>query len=85
MGDVLFDGRWRFQVLDTSHPPVAYDFDGAPTQSTPLIPGAAMTFPIFFSVPQETRVEDLVVTLRTNGDSDSSYKDVRVSLTSDTP
>ena len=68
-----------------SHPPVAYDFQGAPTQTTPLIPGASMSFPILFSVPQDTRIKDLVFTLRTNGGADSSYKDVRVSLTGNKP
>jgi hypothetical protein len=69
----------------SSHPPVAYDFDGAPTQTTALIPGASINFPILFSVPQDTRIKDLVFTLRTNGGSDGSYKDVRVSLTTEKP
>jgi len=68
-----------------SHPPVAYDYQGAPTQTTALIPGASINFPIIFSVAQETRVKDLVFTLRTNGGADSSYKDVRISLISDKP
>lgn len=67
----------------TSHPPVAYDFQGAPTQTTALIPGASLNFPIIFSVPKETKIKDIVYTLRTNGGADSSYKDVRVSLTAE--
>jgi hypothetical protein len=62
-----------------SHPPVAYDFNGAPTQTTPLLPGAMMTFPIIFSVPADIRLKDLVFTLRAN-DAGGVYNNVRVSL-----
>lgn len=62
-----------------SHPPVAYDYQGAPTQTTPMVAGASLSFPIIFSVPQDTRLKDLIFTLHANGDS--SYNDVRVSLT----
>lgn len=61
-----------------SHPPVAYDYNGAPTQTTPLIPGAIMTFPIIFSVPDDARLKDLVFTLHANGSD--SYNNVRVTL-----
>ncbi len=82
------DAKMNTALADTagvSHPPVAYDFQGAPIQTTPLIPGAGMSFPIIFSVPSETHVKDLVFTLRTNGGADPSYKDVRVSLVPDSP
>ena len=84
----ISDEKMNTAIADmdgTSHPPVGYDFQGAPTQTTPLIPGASLNFPILFSVPQETRLKDLIFTLRTNGSGDSGYKDVRVSLTPSSP
>jgi hypothetical protein len=63
-----------------SHAPVAYDLEGAPVQSEPLLPGAKAEFVILFSVPENTQVKDLVFTLR-NNDSSLKPNDVRVSLT----
>ena len=62
-----------------SHPPVVYDYQGANTQTNPMVAGAMMTFPVIFSVPANTRPKDLIFTLRANGDGDH-YNDVRVSL-----
>jgi hypothetical protein len=62
-----------------SHVPVAYDYEGGPNQTHPLLPGAMITFPVVFSVPQDTVLKDLVFTLRANGDD--THNDVRVSLT----
>ena len=58
--------------------PVAYDLEGAPAQSKPVLPGAKLPFSILFVVPQATIVKDLVFTL-TNNDSQGT-NDVRVSL-----
>ncbi|MDQ3813214.1 MAG: hypothetical protein M3347_04605 [Armatimonadota bacterium] len=62
----------------TSHPPIAHDFEGAPHQSKPLLPGAKLDFALVFSVPTDTRLKDLVFTLRTISEPGN---DVRVSLT----
>jgi hypothetical protein len=151
IGDVLFDGKWRFQVLDVkemdsyamknratndygiynstaefsdgvfrpkagnslivircrlkngvkqnqalwrpnsdthtaltddqglSYPPIAYDIpEGRPFEGKELLPGAAMDFAVLFTVPQGTRLKDLVFTLRTIS---NKGHDVRVSLT----
>ena len=65
-----------------SYAPFGYDLEGAPTQSKPLLPGAAITFPIFFSVPEATQIKDLIFTLRNNDFSGKALvSDVRVSLT----
>ncbi len=63
----------------SSYAPVAYDFDGAPTQSKWLLPGAAMSFPVIFSVPEGTQLKDLVFTLK-NNQTDDPPVDVRVSF-----
>lgn len=65
-----------------SHVPVAYDLEGAPSQSPPLLPGAKAEFTILFSVPVRTEMKDLVFTLR-NNDFSQKGNDVRVSLTGD--
>lgn len=65
----LGDKDTRTALADTqggSHPPVAYDFEGAPIQTQPLVPGAIITFPVVFSVPQATQVKDLIFTLKNN-------------------
>jgi hypothetical protein len=45
-----------------SHRPIAYDFPGAPIQSKKLLPGAKLDFTIIFSVPEDTRLKDLIFT-----------------------
>lgn len=62
-----------------SHAPVGYDLEGAPVQSSPLLPGAKAEFPILFSVPAGTQIKDLVFTLSNNDHSQKGH-DVRVSL-----
>lgn len=64
-----------------SHPPIAYDFEGAPIQSKPLLQGAKLDFNIIFSVPVGTKMKDLIFTLVANGDLENKH-DVRVSLAS---
>jgi hypothetical protein len=63
-----------------SFPVVAYDFDGAPIQSKPLLQGSKLDFNIVFSVPQGTKLKDLIFTLVANGDLENP-RDARVSLT----
>jgi hypothetical protein len=63
----------------TSHTPVAYDFEGGPIQSKWLVPGAALNFAVLFSVPKDTRLKDLIFTLK-NNQGDDKGNDVRVSL-----
>lgn len=63
-----------------SHPPIAYDIEeGSPFQSKTLLPGAKVEFSLVFSVPQGTKVKDLVFTLRTIAGTDRG-NDVRVAL-----
>ena len=62
-----------------SHAPVGYDLEGAPIQSKMLLPGAATSFALLFSVPVGVQVKDLVFTLK-NNDSSQKGNDVRVSL-----
>lgn len=64
----------------SSHAPIAYDFEGGPIQSKWLVPGAALNFALLFSVPQDTKMKDLIFTLK-NNQSDEKGNDVRVSLT----
>jgi len=61
-----------------SYPPDGYDLDGSTSQSKPLLPGAKTDFTILFSVPEGTRLKDLVFTLQNNDSRPGS--DVRVSL-----
>ncbi len=156
IGDVLFDGRWRFQVVSTQtvdsytmktdaepydyvnlsrfdltkrvftpkagftliviqcrvvngqnstqrlwtaisdnkmhtalmamegspHPPIGYDFEGGPIQSKPLAPGATLNFSVVFSVPQGTKLKELLFTLRNNSSFEKGT-DARVSLSTD--
>lgn len=63
-----------------SHPAVVHDFEGAPIQSKPLLQGAKLDFNLVFSIPQDSRLKDLVFTLIANGDL-KNPRDVRVSLT----
>ena len=62
-----------------SYPPSAYDTSGAPIQTKALLPGSKIEFPVVFSVPQGTPLQDLVFTLRNNNFSQKG-NDVRVSL-----
>jgi len=62
-----------------SYPPDGYDLDGTTSQSKPLLPGAKTDFAILFSVPEGTRLKDLVFTLQNNDSRPGN--DVRVSLT----
>ena len=81
----ISDDRIRTAIADTngsSHPPVAYDFKGGPTQTDWILPGAQMTFPVVFSVPEGTKLKDLVFTLK-NNQGDEKGVDVRVSLAQD--
>lgn len=78
----ISDDRIHTALADTegnSYPPVAYDFEGAPSQSKWLLPGAALNFPVIFSVPEGTQPKDLVFTLKNNQTQDPPT-DVRVSL-----
>ena len=61
-----------------SYPPDGYDLDGSTSQSKPLLPGAKTDFTILFSVPEGTRLKDLVFTLQNNDSRPGN--DVRVSL-----
>jgi len=77
----ISDQKMNTALADTqgaSHPPVAYDYEGAPTQTQPLIPGAIVVFPVIFSIPQDTHLKDLIFTLHANGDT--AYNDVRIAL-----
>jgi hypothetical protein len=61
-----------------SYPPDGYDLDGSTSQSKPLLPGAKTDFVILFSVPEGTRLKELVFTLQNNDSRPGN--DVRVSL-----
>jgi hypothetical protein len=63
----------------SSYTPVGYDFEGGPTQSKWLVQGAALSFPILFSVPETAVLKDLIFTLK-NNQTDEKANDVRVSL-----
>lgn len=78
----ISDDRIHTALTDqegSSHAPVGYDFEGAPIQSKWLLPGAAMNFPVIFSVPEGTALKDLIFTLKNNQNTDPPT-DVRVSL-----
>ena len=78
----LSDSRVHTAIADTdgaSHPPVAYDFAGAPIQTAPMLPGAGMTFSVVFSLPNDAKPKDLIFTLLRNDGADKGA-DVRVSL-----
>jgi hypothetical protein len=78
----ISDKRINTAIADTSgssHPPVAYDFKGGPTQTEWLLPGAQMTFAVVFSLPEGATPGDLVFTLKNNQTEDKPV-DVRVSL-----
>lgn len=74
----------RNALTDTqgeSYPPFGYDLEGAPIQSKSLLPGAGVSFPILFSVPEATQLKDLIFTLRDNDFSGKNkFSDIRVSL-----
>jgi hypothetical protein len=63
----------------SSYTPVGYDFEGGPTQSKWLVQGAALSFPILFSVPETAQLKGLIFTLK-NNQTDEKANDVRVSL-----
>jgi len=64
-----------------SYPPYAYDIEGAPIQTKPLLPGAKIEFPIIFAVPQGAELKDLVFTANNNDDTKARKgNDVRVHL-----
>lgn len=63
-----------------SSPPLAYDYEGAPTLTKPMLPGAALTFPIIFAIRNDAVLKDLVFTLK-NNDFSNKGNDARVSLT----
>lgn len=66
-----------------SHPPIAYDLDvSEPFHSKQLVPGAKTDFTVLFSVPEGTKVKDLIFTLRTIDNNDKG-NDARVSLKSE--
>jgi hypothetical protein len=73
----------RTALADTegeSHPPIAYDLDvSEPFHSKQLVPGAKTDFTVLFSVPEGTKLKDLVFTLRTIDNNDKG-NDARVSL-----
>lgn len=78
----ISDKRMRTALTDFnggSHPPIDYDYDGGPTVTQPMLPGARMTFPIIFSVPQNVVASNFVMTLK-NNDSFAKGNDARVSL-----
>lgn len=77
------DKAMRTALTDTagaSHPPIDYDYEGAPNVTPPFLPGAMMAFPMIFSVPQATVLKDLVVTLK-NNDTFARGNDARIALT----
>jgi hypothetical protein len=79
----ISDDRIHTALADTngsSYPPVAYDFDGGPIQSKPLVQGAALNFALLFSVPEGTHIKDLIFSLK-NNQGDDKANDVRVTLT----
>lgn len=63
-----------------SFPPLAYDYEGAPTVTKAMLPGSSMTFPIIFGIRNDAVLKDLVFTLK-NNDSFAKGSDARVSLT----
>jgi hypothetical protein len=78
----ISDDRIHTALTDTdgsSYPPIAYDFDGGPTQSKSLVPGAALNFAVLFSVPEGTHIKDLIFSLK-NNQGDEKANDVRVTL-----
>jgi len=78
----ISDDRIRTAIADTdgsSHPPIAYDFIGGPTQTEWLLPGAQLTFPVIFSIPRDAKLKDLVFTLK-NNQTDDKPVDVRVAI-----
>ena len=63
-----------------SHPPIAHDMEEAsPFLSKTLLPGAKLDFNVLFSIPEGTKVKDLVFTLRTISNNDKG-NDARVAL-----
>jgi hypothetical protein len=69
----LADGEGR------SHSPALYDFPGGPIQSDAILPGAQLTFPVVFSVPKGTEMQDLVFSLMSL-EGDRKRTEVRVLL-----
>lgn len=78
----LSDKRVHTALADTeggSHPPVGMDFEGAPIQTEPMLPGAGMTFNLVFSLPSDANPKDLIFTLLSNHSEDKG-RDARISL-----
>jgi hypothetical protein len=78
----ISDDRIHTAITDadgSSHPPVGYDFEGGPTQTQWLVPGASLNFAVLFSVPKNTQLKDLIFTLK-NNQGDEKGNDVRVAL-----
>ena len=78
----LSDERVHTAIADAeggSHRPVAFDFEGGPSQTEFLLPGASQTFNVVFALPSGARPKDLVFTLVANDGEDPGH-DVRVSL-----
>jgi hypothetical protein len=78
----ISDDRIHTAIADmdgSSHPPIAYDFEGGPIQSKRLVPGAALNFAVIFCVPKDTKLKDLIFSLK-NNQGDEKANDVRVSL-----
>jgi hypothetical protein len=63
-----------------SHPPIVVDIEEAsPFLGKALLPGAKQDFALLFSIPEGTKVKDLVFTLRTIAGKDRG-NDARVAL-----
>lgn len=75
------DTRTAIADLDgESFPPIAYDMDTSePFNSKQLVPGAKTDFTVLFAVPEDTKLKDLIYTLRTIDNNDKG-NDARVSL-----
>jgi len=66
-------------TTENSHPPIVFDMQSKGAWVTkPLLPGSSVDMTILFAVPTDTKLKDLVVTLKNW--EDSVGKEVRVSL-----
>ena len=63
-----------------SHRAIAYDYDGAPTITPQMLPGAQMSFNVLFSLPDDVKPKDLIFTLPMTTTMQTPGTDVRVSL-----
>ncbi|MFL6228114.1 MAG: hypothetical protein ACJ741_04985 [Pyrinomonadaceae bacterium] len=81
----ISDNKVHTALMDAnggSHPPIGYDFEGGPIQTQPLSPQAALDFAVVFSVPQDTKLKELLFTLRNNSTFEKGT-DARVSLSTE--